>query len=78
MANLIRASKLGSNWTLNDLDACHIEICEEKPIVFFSVNLLLFATTNSLVMTNNDRTDFPNSDARRKPWLDICEILTEY
>ena len=40
MAILIRSPKSGSDWTMNDLAAYHIESHREQPLTFFGVQVL--------------------------------------
>ncbi|THU95943.1 hypothetical protein K435DRAFT_665350 [Dendrothele bispora CBS 962.96] len=40
MANLIRSAKSCSDWTLNDLDAYHIELHSQNHLTFFGVQAL--------------------------------------
>ena len=39
MANLIRSAKLGSDWTLNDLDSYHISLNQVDPLGFFGLQV---------------------------------------
>ena len=39
MANLIRAAKSGSDWTLNELDSYRITLKQLEPLLFFDVQV---------------------------------------
>lgn len=39
MANLIRAAKSGSDWTLNELDSYRITLKQLEPLLFFGVQV---------------------------------------
>jgi hypothetical protein len=57
MANLIRSSKSGSEWTRNDLRAYHIEVTSQDVATFFGNPIIPQPAVHPLILTTEQYTD---------------------